>query len=505
VPKDVLNLYNRDFVIVSSPILNTYFPPPAPAVLKACLEEAGISCAAYDLSINLRTDLVNQWSVYTDLDFYFQLQLNIRYSDISDVIQILDNKRKTLKPEVDQIYDSLLEKYAQRMLSYNSSWLGVSVLSINSIVFTYDLIRKIRQLKSDAKIVLGGPGLAEQAHGHNRSALKFGDILEQSGMCDYVIYGEGERAIVELANNIMPDRNQGQIVDINNLPYPDYTDYDMDQYISPVKIYSITGSRGCVRNCAFCDIKFMWNKFVYRTGKNIADELVHHYQNAGITEFNFTDSLVNGNVRELKELCKHIVDYKTQGILPNNLVLRGQFICRPKNQMKEQDFKMLADAGFDELYIGIESGSTKVLHSMGKKYSREDIDYTMTYLDKYRIKIRFMLILGFPTESHEDFYMTLDMLKDYKKYSDRGTIVSVNLSKTMAILENSPVGQQPSNWGVMFSETGSWETDNSNNRERCSRRYEAQLVCEEMGYNIEWSKLHMDTIAQSLTSGTSNV
>ena len=494
---------NVDFVIVSAPILNFYFPPAAPAVLKAVLQAAGHNCIAYDLSIKLRTDMANNLSLYNLIDHYMQLQSSIRYGENENLFTLLDRKRTDLNPQANELYTNCLKTYAKGIIDKTPTWVGTSVLSTNSIIFTYDLIKEIRNINPKQKIVIGGSGLLEQSHGQTEESIKFGDVFKQKNLVDEVIYGEGEKAIVDLANGILLTDNK-QIKDLDDIPYPDYSDY-VDPYFNRETRISITGSRGCIRNCAFCDIKHMWNKFVYRSARNIADELIHHYKTSGFKWFYFTDSLINGSISEFRELSKIIIEEKRLNNLPNDLSIKGQYIFRPAKSTPPLDFDLMLEAGIDELVIGVESGSPEVLHAMGKKYNREDIDYNMHHLDRVGILVRFLLIIGFPTETRKNFEETMDMLRDYKVYADRGTIACVNLSKTCAILENSPLGLHPEKWGVEFDKDGNWTTNDNDNIERAKRRLEAQNLCETLGYNIVYSNSQLNSIYESLTSRGSRV
>ena len=66
------------------------------------------------------------------------------------------------------------------------------------------------------------------------------------------------------------------------------------------KIY-ITGSKGCVRDCTFCDVAALWPKFRYRKAENLVQEIKEQFYNYGITTFDFTDSLINGSVSNFYE------------------------------------------------------------------------------------------------------------------------------------------------------------------------------------------------------------
>ena len=67
---------------------------------------------------------------------------------------------------------------------------------------------------------------------------------------------------------------------MEDVPFVDYDNYKLDEYryITGNKILAITGSKGCVRSCTFCDIGVIWPRFKHRGGKHIAAEMIHLYK-----------------------------------------------------------------------------------------------------------------------------------------------------------------------------------------------------------------------------------
>jgi radical SAM superfamily enzyme YgiQ (UPF0313 family) len=51
-----------------------------------------------------------------------------------------------------------------------------------------------------------------------------------------------------------------------------------------IKLIAVEGSRGCVKNCTFCDIKKIWGSYKFKNGHALADEIIklleqnHHLQ-----------------------------------------------------------------------------------------------------------------------------------------------------------------------------------------------------------------------------------
>jgi radical SAM superfamily enzyme YgiQ (UPF0313 family) len=157
------------------------------------------------------------------------------------------------------------------------------------------------------------------------------------------INGDGEYSIVEYLreNYNAPGINSSkwdQIVDLNQLPYPDFGDYDWNLY-REVGI-PICDSRGCVRNCEFCDVIEHWTHYRYRKADNIFDEMVYQIDRYGITKFFFYNSLTNGNMKEFNLLLDKICEYNQAHSTP--ISWDGYFIVRSAKQHPENFWKKIA-------------------------------------------------------------------------------------------------------------------------------------------------------------------
>jgi radical SAM superfamily enzyme YgiQ (UPF0313 family) len=488
--------------LVSVPRTSLHIPSPALAALKSSVETNGHECFCIDLNIELYQDFLDNFNEYKIVDTYFQTDL--RYlkqngTDLQSLLNIIDSLPNTTK----LLYDNFLEKWSSKILEKNTNWIGISVLSVNSIIPTIDLCKKIKS-KSSTPIVIGGPGVS--TFGIMGSA-NLGEFLKSVNLINEYIQGEGEYSLVDLLNGTLKNHYE-QIDNLDELPIPDYSDFDFTKYSSKNNAVAITGSRGCVRNCSFCDIKAAWKKYRYRSGKSVAEEFLHHNTVYGSTDFQFTDSLVNGSLKSFNDFLDSLIDYKEKGLINKNITWSGQFICRPKSQFGETWYKKMSESGAKQLQIGIESGSESVMHDMGKKLSIDDIEYTLQMLLKYKIQCDMLMIIGYPTETLEDFNKTINMLEKFSYYSDQGVISGVNLGKTMVVLPGSPIGENLNHWGIEYDDNKNWISLNNpslNFKERVRRRVVAQKKCEELGYIVKWPITTLTTLKQSLENSSETI
>jgi radical SAM superfamily enzyme YgiQ (UPF0313 family) len=104
--------------------------------------------------------------------------------------------------------------------------------------------------------------------------------------------------------------------------------------------------------------------------------------------------------------------------------------------MPEKDFKLAAQAGNVQWSIGVESGSERVRFDMKKKFTNKDLDWSVEMLYKYNIQQNWLLMVGYPSETDDDFNETLKLLQKYQSYNDK---ITVQVTPPFMLLNNSPL------------------------------------------------------------------
>ncbi len=493
-----------DLALVSIPRLNIDAPPMGIAAIKSCVTKNNFTAKCFDLNIDLYHTL--SFDEWIEIDNYFQTDL--RYTGTSskgagsreiNFINIVEKRKNQLS--CYQKYNKFLNDRIEMILSHNPEWIGISIFSVNSVISTINFLTLLKQKNPEQKVMAGGMGLSSFGLGGESN---FGDFLMREHLIDTYVAGEGEHAVVDILKGKTERQFTVQLDNLSILPFPDYTDFNFELYPGKENMIYITGSRGCVRNCTFCDINSLWKKFRFRGGESLAKEMVAGHQKYNTVDFYFTDSLINGNMKEFNVLLDSVIEYKNKGLLPNDVMFGGQWICRPKDRFTEEHYKKMAEAGIYNLSVGAESGSDQVLADMKKGITRKDHDFMMEMLQKYGIRINLLMLIGYPTETEEDFQLTLDMIRDYKKYSDSGIIWGIVLGKTMVILPNTPVGDNPDQWGIQYDDNGNWVSSQNitlDYHERVNRRMRAGRLCEDLGYVIKSQVVTINSLYEIVKEG----
>ena len=449
------------------------YTPAAAAVLKGNVVAHGFTAKVFDFN--------------AEIDELFTTQPNI-----ANAVNNFFNFNTFYHEPTWNILEPLFLNWADRILAENPKWVGLSVFSYNSQRATRLLSLALKMKNVDVKIVIGGSGI--------NTDRTFAEGLYAKGIIDAYIKGDGEESLVELLKGNtsyagINGEQPTQIKDLDNLAHPDYSDYELSTYTNKkgLQALPITGSRGCVRNCTFCDVNAAWPKFYYRSGESIANEMKHQVERYGVNAFRFTDSLTNGSMKAFRDMCYNLAEYRTKMPEEKRFIWDAHFIIRSERQMPPEDFDAMKASGCGTVWIGVESGSEAVRNHMKKGYSEADMQYTMAQLDRVGVKVRLLMIVGYITETQEDFQMTMDLFDNWLPYLHSGTIEEVQLGATLNVLPRTPLADHKEEFNIInpSGHINDWIcTDNPTltYKERLRRRILLQAHIERLGYPVFESK-----------------
>ena len=409
-------------VIASIPYVDTVEPIMAPALLKGVLSENKIDSIAIDLNIEIVNQLVGHPNKQKILDFFFS---------------------QTIHPEVIDDIVEIINYCVDRIAKNQPNIIALSLLVYSCQIFTAWLCSALKQKLPNTKIVIGGAGIKNFiADTSNHFCVE----VKKLGLIDDYISGDGDISFLEYikGNYNYPGINtiDWQIVpDLNAVPTPDYTDYNFSQYDKPG--IPINDSRGCVRNCEFCDIIEFWQKFQFRRAENIFNEMLLQISKYNITHFGFRNSLTNGNLKEFRKLLDLIVDYNKTA--QNKISWQGYFIIRQPSQHPEDLWQKIKDTN-GTLWIGVESVVSKVRHQMGKTFENSDIDYHLEMGQKYNVPIMLLIIVAYPTETLADYEFTKQWFRDRKQYANN-SVMAVLLSFA-SVLPNTGLSRKTKEYNI---------------------------------------------------------
>ena len=241
----------------------------------------------------------------------------------------------------------------QEHLPESCEYMLISVFTFWSMYMARLLILHESKKLKPYKLIVGGNGCVSK---FPDTGLYFEQWNNEGNYIEHLLLGEAEITLTNVLTNgkVKYDENN-----LDSFPFPSYGGVNFNNY-SEKKLY-ITGSRGCVRKCKFCDIKNTWPKFRFRSGQSLVDEIKRQVGEHGIKTFEFTDSLINGSVSQFYKFNNMLAEEKQKSNDLKDVTYTGQFIARPRRQMPEEHYEAMYYAGCKQLTTGIESFSNACL------------------------------------------------------------------------------------------------------------------------------------------------
>lgn len=409
-------------MLVMAPEWAPEFPPFNLARLCGITKSAGFETEILDLNVKAYNLHQNDWRPNKKIPF--------RLWDPSASWHWLGD---TYMQDIHPVLEPLLEEALEYIIEKNPTMVGFSQYYISEEPTKW----LVRELKKRA------PHIVTAVGGSNVQKDWFDAIPEY----DFVCTGEGEKAIVWIleqleddlwdGNQVIIKQQELERININNMPMPDYTGLDFNEYKVPNGVTS-EFSRGCTAKCTFCEETHFW-KYRQRQAVDVITEAEWLYYNKGADIMWFIDSLVNGNPNELRAFAL--------ALRAKQIPMRWTGYARCDGRMDEEYFKDISgDGGCIMLNFGCESGSQNVLNDMAKGVTIKEMEDNFDLCKKYNVAAATNWIVGFPTEKHDDFAKTMLFLW---RNRDKN-INNVGAGVGMAVGPETIVGQNPHKFNVSY-------------------------------------------------------
>lgn len=464
-------------VIAAVPYIESTYVSMAPGLLKSLIKRHGFESVAIDLNM----EIINK------------IEISPNKKDLIDFFLC-----QTVLPHTVEEITSFIDYCANRIIKHNPSIIALSLLTYGCEIFTLWLCAKLRQLAPNAKIVLGGPGIQSKLAENNSN---FTVAINNWQLTDDIIYGDGEYSFVEYVkgNKDFPGINDAKwlpIEDLNDLPIPDYSDYNFSIYKHPW--IPIQDSRGCVKNCDFCDIIEYWQKYKSRTAENIFNEMLHQIKKYNYSKFYFRNALINGNLKEFKKLISLMANYNHGKSKDKQIHWFSYFIIRPQEHHIPKIWEDISKSN-GTIMMGVESVVPAIRQRMNKPYTNEDIDYHLACAKKYSVKIGLLFIVAYPEETLDDYEATKQWFKDRAEY---GKYIYCVILSIASILPNTALERQSKKRGIITGNLPSiWINTNLNITPKQRVEYHRELlsICAENGFPVDHNQEHnlVQTLVES--------
>lgn len=167
-------------------------------------------------------------------------------------------------------------------------------------------------------------------------------------------------------------------------------------------------TRGCPYLCTFCSAhNIVGRKLRYRSIRNVIEEINILYEKFGIREIHIEDDNFTFDIKFAKEFCAKLIE----------LGLPLTYSCPNGVRLDRIDAELLSlmkKAGFYNVYVGVESGSPRILKHMRKNLSLEEIAEKVSLIKDAGLEASGYFILGYPEETIEDMEMTISFARSLR-------------------------------------------------------------------------------------------
>ena len=306
--------------------------------------------------------------------------------------------------------DLMVEKDTRSALKeaiegFSPDIIGISVRNIDdqnmeNPIFLLDPVKEIvagcRSL-SGARIVLGGPGYSL----FPESALSFlGADLGIQGEREVVFPELIERmergaSLSGLSGLYVPSHGfqckRTFTKNLDTLPLPDTDLWPIPSQKEKLWM-PVQTRRGCPLNCSYCSTEVIEGRVMRRHSPEAIVQWMARWRRAGIRQFYFVDNTFNLLPSYAKKICRNLIGH--------GLSIRWWSILYPK-QVDKELVGLMAEAGCEQVSIGFESGSERILKNMNKRFTPKEVHQISERLSEYGIRRMGFLLLGSLGETRE--------------------------------------------------------------------------------------------------------
>jgi anaerobic magnesium-protoporphyrin IX monomethyl ester cyclase len=285
----------------------------------------------------------------------------------------------------------------------------------SSFLEGYRIAAMIKDLRPDIATVVGG------AH-----ACTIGPALLDSHLAiDYLVIGEGEQTMLELAlagfkgAEDIPGvafRKEGGatlsgqrelIADLDVLPFPAYHLLPLfpKRYNLPLFSYprapntSIISSRGCPYTCSYCDRSVFSRGFRFNSPEYVVEHISMLNRDYGIRHVSFYDDLFTFDRSRVARFCE----------LKEQKGLRVSYNCIARLEHVDQELlALLKRSGCWQVNFGIESGDPEVLKRHRKFFGLDEVGRKLLMVRQAGMRVKGLFMVGLPGEDEASIRRTID-------------------------------------------------------------------------------------------------
>lgn len=299
----------------------------------------------------------------------------------------------------------------------------VSAVSITTTLYVSPqpivaLVTTIREYDPDVRIVVGGPYVANLIEAH--SAEELSQLFEYLGADLYVLSKEGEQTLAQLLGALRDDKPLGSVPNLafrntddsftfthtapeanaleeNIIDFTAFRREEMREFIS------LRTAKSCPFACAFCGFPGRAGEYRFLDVSGVEKQLNAIAEVGTITTVTFLDDTFNVPKARFKDILRMMIG--------NRYGFHWNCFYRA-DQGDEETIELMARAGCEGVFLGVESGSDVMLKLMNKTARRKHYTQAIPLLRANGISTYASLIVGYPGETDETVAETIGFIEE---------------------------------------------------------------------------------------------
>ncbi|MEM7540333.1 MAG: radical SAM protein [Pseudomonadota bacterium] len=295
----------------------------------------------------------------------------------------------------------------------------------------------------------------------NSVAASCAKVFMDNTPADVIVHGEGEMTCVDVLHALRSGatldgiegitfrQRGGKIVknpprkagDINLLPMPDWSLFDVPAYFShsvgtsfgsdkaDAVTMPVSTARGCAFRCSFCHFVFWDDPYRHRKPDLVLAEIRRDMELFGANYFNFWDDLSFASVRQVERMLDAIEESKLE--FEWSAAIRTDLLGREKlpTQKRIDIAKRMRDLGCNAVGYSLESANAEILKMMNKHVERDFFLEQVEILREAGITSNVSVVFGYPIETKDTIKETFDMCLQAQIYPSIGYLLPLPATK----------------------------------------------------------------------------
>lgn len=274
-------------------------------------------------------------------------------------------------------------------------------------------------LRAGATAVISGEG--------DEALLECLDALRDSRLPSDSLRGMASVTVLDDAGEPVRGPDRPNLKALDELPFAARDLIEIERYRAIWReahgrfSLNMVTTRGCPYHCNWCSKPIWGQRYNARSAENVVAEMVDLRDRFDVDHLWFADDIFGLKPGWIQRFAELIDEHDVR--TPFKCLSRADLLVR------RDTAEALGHAGAEEVWIGAESGSQRILDAMEKGCTVEQIREAAERVHAAGYRIAFFIQFGYPGETLDDIEATLDLIRAARP-DDIGISVSYPLPGT---------------------------------------------------------------------------